>query len=422
MPKIYSEEFKAEVREKVRSGLSHKEVALEMGCSRVSVRNWSKEKKKETERVQAMWTAPELVIPEINIFRHDSGDTRWYYTINERFEPDFHLSVTSLGKLWADEKELADWKKKMGDKADEYMMDRADYGTYMHILCADYLLRGLEINADVIYDTVLQKIQKDKWTHRDERWIASNVRAWQKDLLAFGQWVKDYNFRPIAIEIPGYLEEYAVAGTIDLVGYITIQQKGFWLDYEGERVEVRGLHEGNEHVLIWGKDDFPISLTRERFLEMIETKVMVPVDPYKSGAKKGLPKETGEPMEILVIVDLKSGRKGFYKSHKVQLAIYWLMWKSCYSDQPCPVGVYNWSPKDWRWKSGPSYNFTDQTDAYNPQYILDRLSYSVSERRYGDKFKLPNVVSMDGYFKPGDDPVNFYSHTSLRESIIKKLK
>lgn len=68
---------------------------------------------------------------------------------------------------------------------------------------------------------------------------------------------------------------------------------------------------------------------------------------------------------VVALVDLKSGRKGFYESHVMQLAYYRRMWNETFADNDAEsplfaTHVFNWSPSDWR--KAPTYKLENQTD------------------------------------------------------------
>jgi hypothetical protein len=70
--------------------------------------------------------------------------------------------------------------------------------------------------------------------------------------------------------------------------------------------------------------------------------------------------------QVVAIVDFKSGRKGFYESHEIQLHMYRALWQENLPDLPIGM-LFNWSPKDW--VSAPSYNLKNQTDSQNAAKI-----------------------------------------------------
>jgi hypothetical protein len=134
------------------------------------------------------------------------------------------------------------------------------------------------------------------------------------DILAFAQFCVDYKVKPIAIEIMlAHPDGYA--GTIDLVCYLTIREK---------------------------------------------------INPEKTWiASNTLYRE------ILAGVDMKSGRKGFYDEHAIQLESYRHLIKNEWPDLEVEK-IFNWSPKEW--KTEPGYNLKDQSssvDARKFELLVD---------------------------------------------------
>jgi hypothetical protein len=82
---------------------------------------------------------------------------------------------------------------------------------------------------------------------------------------------------------------------------------------------------------------------------------------------------------ITAIIDFKSGKKGFWESHEIQLHCYKDIWHENYPDVIID-NVFNWSPKDWR--KEPTYTLKDQTDANSAQ----KLPYMIN------MFRIDNIL------------------------------
>jgi len=73
---------------------------------------------------------------------------------------------------------------------------------------------------------------------------------------------------------------------------------------------------------------------------------------------------------VRAIIDMKSGKKGFYETHEIQLAAYRDMWNENFPELPVTM-VFNWAPKDWM--KDPTFTLTNQTESENaakwPYYL-----------------------------------------------------
>lgn len=124
--------------------------------------------------------------------------------------------------------------------------------------------------------------------------------------------------------------------------------------------------------------------------------------------------KTGE--DFRGIVDFKSGRKGFYEEHELQLHLYKPMWDVNYPEFPIDK-VFNFSPKDWRTK--PTYNLKDQTDSPNAQKVPHLLALAAIEDEKRDNTVTIVCGKLD--LDNGEPEKNAVT-LSLSELVCKKAK
>jgi hypothetical protein len=202
--------------------------------------------------------------------------------------------------------------------------------------CSELLINGT-YNLDALSEKLTIFLTKNNLPQERIKW-ADELK---KDVLAFAQFMIDCNVKPLAIEICLWHPKDGYAGAIDLVCEMDLVEKGFF----GEV--------------------------------------------YASGTQKGQPKESKQMKRIRAIIDLKSGRKGFYESHEIQLHAYLDMWNIHFPDTKIDK-VFNWSPKEWR--TTPSYNLKDQTDSRNAK----KLPYLVELARIEDEKRDNKVTVISG--------------------------
>ena len=299
------------------------------------------------------------------VYRLDSSGHRYYYTFDENGEPIFYVSVTTLIKqTLPTSPQLIKWIADMGyEESQRYAQERAAYGTFMHsqlaelLIARSYNLNGLKERLKMYIES--KQLPGDFINYADD---------FKKDILAFAQFMKDTDLKPLAIELVLTNPQDGYAGAIDLCAEITIEEKGFFGDV------------------------------------------------YKTGANAGKPKETKRQRRIRAIIDFKSGRKGFFPEHEVQLLAYKTMWNMHFEKYPVEK-VFNWSPKSWTGTT-PTYNFKDQTESKNAQ----KLPYLVELARIEDEKRDNTIVACAGIIdldKP--DFENNITELSLAE-VVKKRK
>lgn len=279
----------------------------------------------------------------IKVYRLQGTKQRLYYTFENPDEPTFYTSVTTLIKWTMPTSPfLIKWIADMGyDESKVYAQERADYGTFMHKEIA-VLLISRKYNTESLADELKSYIEAEKLptdfiNHGDEL---------KKDILSFAQFMIECNVKPIAVEIvvphpDGY------AGAIDLVCEMTLEISDYW----------------GEH--------------------------------YKTGMNAGKPKKTKQAITFTAIVDFKSGKKGFFEEHEIQLQAYKNMWDHNFPGRKIDR-LFNWSPKNWRGQT-PTYNLKDQTEARSREKFrhLVELSRIETERREKVITIVSGVIDVD---------------------------
>jgi hypothetical protein len=271
------------------------------------------------------------------------GTKRFYFVSNMDGVTVYASGTTMISDGYPeDNRFLEEWRIKqrlMGKDPDEVAAYRADYGTILHVFYGEFF-KGNVIDLSNLMNS-LQDVDFRMSEERVRQIVSENTREFQKDILSLVAWVKDYNVKPLAVELMLKSDGMMVATAIDLICEIDLEVKGFW----GEV--------------------------------------------YKSGAKKGQARETKKVLRVPAVVDFKSGKKGFYDKHALQLGINKRLVEEEYPELG-EVRIFNFSPKDW--KTTPSYNFKEQTDNPVLEYLDDVIS--IGRRRHLGKSK--EISSIQG--------------------------
>lgn len=263
------------------------------------------------------------------VFRLDRKGRRYYYTLDENNNPTFYISVTTfIQNSLPTSPFLTEWKVQQGENYAEVAEERAHYGTFLHIQCGELL-----IDSTYNLDTLPYKLEKYADEHKLQPSFLKHSEELKRDVLAFAQFIIDKEVTPIAIEIVLTDRERGLAGAVDLVCEMNVEEK---------------------------------VLSEQR---------------YQSGPRKGQRKEVKEIQRQVCIVDIKSGRKGFWESHEIQLHQYWRMWDMAFPNVRVQK-VFNWAPSDWR-PPIPSYKLKDQTLVKSKEKLpyLVRIAQVEDERK-----------------------------------------
>jgi len=304
-----------------------------------------------------------FVVP-YHMFRADhGGEARWYYCPED--DRNYASVTTIIGATSPTPYGLMNWIKMKGQFADIERDEAAAYGTFLHIQIGQLLrtrqydFRDLPEIARVESAVAGLPMKAAEW-HRK----ATN------DILAFEAFRRRHQVEPLAIEVivkhsSGY------AGAVDLVCRMTIEVKGFF----GET--------------------------------------------YKTGPRKGEPKESKQDMRVPAIVDFKSGRKGFFESHELQLHMYRQAYDECLDtadpNSPWPTSplLFNWSPKDWR--SAPDFNLKDQTESRH----APKIPHMIGQFFVDAPEPSPEVVAR-GLMTEDVDLADVYRFESIRDRLAQK--
>lgn len=166
------------------------------------------------EEMKALFFDSEALIePAYKLFQLNSAKGRYYYRYDDDGEPTFYPSVTTiLGQTLPKSKWLIEWIAQKGvEEAERYKMERANYGTFMHAQFEKLIIER-RYDLDSLRGELLAYIER-KQLPTDFIYYEEELK---KDVLAFAQFIADYDVKPLAVEISLMHPEYHYAGMIDL--------------------------------------------------------------------------------------------------------------------------------------------------------------------------------------------------------------
>lgn len=206
-----------------------------------------------TEQMQAVFfNTDALRVPNYRLYQLNTKGERYYYVIGEDGEPRFFPSVTTiLGEVSPRNPFLEKWRAEMGlDKAAAYTQERAYYGTFLHSVI-EKLLVARTFDLDTLKAELAKYIEREQLPTD----FINYAEDLKKDILAFAQFVKDYDVQPLCIEESLYSER-GYAGCIDLVCTMKVSPKKeerivAMVDFKSGR---NGFYESHVHQLYLYKD------------------------------------------------------------------------------------------------------------------------------------------------------------------------
>lgn len=166
-----------------------------------------------TEQMQALFFADALVEPAYKLWQLNSNGHRYYYKFNDDGKAEFYPSVTTIiSQTMPTPPHLIKWIADMGyDEAEAYKQERAYYGTFMHAQFERFLIERY-YDLDNLKAELKNYIEVNRLPDR----FINYADDLKKDVLAFAQFVIDYDVKPLAVEISLVSEKYHFAGMIDL--------------------------------------------------------------------------------------------------------------------------------------------------------------------------------------------------------------
>lgn len=168
-----------------------------------------------TEEIKALFfDSQALKEPSYKVFQLNSDGHRYYYRFGPDGVPEFFPSVTTMLKqVMPTSPFLIDWMIANGKEGSAEKRDlAAAYGTFMHAQF-ETLIINRRYNFDVVPVVLADYIQRENLPDKVFNTWAIKIR---KDVLAFAQFVRDYNVRPLAVEIGLVHPDKRFAGCIDL--------------------------------------------------------------------------------------------------------------------------------------------------------------------------------------------------------------
>lgn len=297
------------------------------------------------ELVPTEWFDPAAIrLPAYKVGRVNYGNGRSYIRLNEddTLENPFRLYTsltTAISSCAPMEQPLLEWYCKWGlAEAKRLLKLSQHYGTLMHREIGSYSILNY-YDFDTIQERVSAYLSTNNyWQPETDQW-ADDLKY---DVAAYIAFAQEHEVIPMGIEYV-LLSQKGFGTMIDLVCKMKIKEKGFW----GEV--------------------------------------------YKSGERKGEPKETTKVVEKTAIINFKSGKHGFYRSNGIQIECERQLWEENFPDVKIDCAM-NWAPKEWR--TYPDWTLKDWTGEIEQAEVDAMLT--LAEIRYASKAINKKYMRIEG--------------------------
>ncbi len=261
---------------------------------------------------------------------------------------------------------LLEWYLRYGRKEANRMLKVAQlYGTLLHIEIGKFC-----INQEYDFDKIDEAIQNylsmnSFWDNDCEEW------GWKlrQDMIAWADFVAEYNVTCLAVEMV-LCSQRGFATAIDIVADMDMPVKGF----HGEV--------------------------------------------YKSGKQKDQPKQSEKRFRKKVIINMKSGRKGFFENHGLQVEAERIVFEENFPDIKIDC-ILNWAPADWESADGDKFKWKDWTGLIDKREI--DCMFQLAEVKFRDKMQEKERINIWGSVLYGNKPVANISVDKLAD-IIRRME
>lgn len=306
------------------------------------------------ELITTDWfNADALRLPNYKVGRVNFSGGRAYIKLDNDGQPVhfplrlFTSLTTAINTCSPMEDGLLDWYIKHGRQEAGRLLEIAqNYGTLLHLEIGKWLING-SYDFSAVDEVIENYLAAESFYQPECNGWAEKLRS---DMAAFCQFYFDYKVKPLGIEFV-LLSDRGYGTLIDLVCNMTIQVDGF-----------------DEN------------------------------DPYKSGPRKGQPRECKVDKEIRAIINFKSGRHGFYRTNGIQIEAERQLWEENFPDLPLDA-AYNWSPKEWT-GDVPTYNLKDWTGDISREEVDAVLT--LADIRYASKAERNVYTTIGGVLSIAD--------------------